>query len=159
MDRAAAGDPSPVDPKSRRFPRDLNRSIPSKGRLQNSSYKNGPFLLQTGETFSKEALIERLYQGGYEVVGSVTQPGELAFRGGIVDLYPPTSPRPIRIEFFGDEIESIRTFDPESQKSIGPAESVEVILGRENLFDPNFYRISLTEYLSPTHAAGDRRAR
>ncbi|WDT82271.1 MAG: DEAD/DEAH box helicase [Candidatus Manganitrophus sp.] len=107
------------------------------------------FLLQTGETFSKEALIERLYQGGYEVVGSVTQPGELAFRGGIVDLYPPTSPRPIRIEFFGDEIESIRTFDAESQKSIGPAESVEVILGRENLFDPNFYRISLTEYLSP----------
>lgn len=107
------------------------------------------FTLQVGESLSKEALIERLYQGGYEVVGSVTQPGELAFRGGIVDLSPPTSPRPIRIEFFGDQIESIRTFDPETQKSIGPADSVEVILGRENLFDPNFYRISLTEYLSP----------
>ena len=107
------------------------------------------FALHTGESLSKESLIERLYQGGYEVVGSVTQPGELAFRGGIVDLFPPASPRPIRIELFGDQIESIRTFDPESQKSIEPADSVQVILGRENLFDPNFYRISLIEYLAP----------
>jgi transcription-repair coupling factor (superfamily II helicase) len=107
------------------------------------------FTLQTGETLSKEALIERLYQGGYTVVGSVMQPGELAFRGGIVDLFPPTVPNPVRIEFFGDQIEAIRTFDPETQKSVSPSDAVEVILGRENLFDPNFYRIPLTEYFSP----------
>ncbi|MBI3804919.1 MAG: transcription-repair coupling factor [Nitrospirae bacterium] len=104
------------------------------------------FTLRTGETLSKETLIERLYQGGYEVVTSVTQPGELAFRGGIVDLSTPGAPQPVRIEFFGDEIESIRTFDPETQKSISPIDSVQVILGRENLFDPNFYRIPLIDY-------------
>src|SRR5579884_1070805 len=120
------------------------QKVVSKPFLQERS-----FILQTGEALPKETLIERLYQGGYEVVGSVTQPGELAFRGGIVDLYPPTSLCPVRIEFFGDQIESIRTFDPESQKSITPIDSIRVIVGRENLFDPNFYRIPLTEYLSP----------
>lgn len=103
--------------------------------------------LQKGGAVSKESLIERLYQGGYEVKGSVTQPGELAFRGGIVDLYPPTTVRPVRIEFFGDEIESIRAFDPDTQKSVASIDSVQVILGRENIFDPNFYRIPFSEYL------------
>ena len=106
-------------------------------------------VVQSGALLPKESLIERLYQGGYEVTGSVTQPGELAFRGGIVDLYSPTASLPVRIEFFGDTIESIRTFDPESQKSIEPIDRIEIILGRENIFDPNFYRLPFSDYLPP----------
>ncbi len=120
------------------------QKVVSKGLLRERS-----FTLRMGDAISKEALVERLYQGGYEVVPTVTQPGELAFRGGIVDLFPPGSGSPVRIEFFGDRIESIRLFDAETQKSIAPADSIEAILGRENLFDPNFYRVSLLDYLSP----------
>ncbi|MFQ5780148.1 MAG: transcription-repair coupling factor, partial [Nitrospiria bacterium] len=104
-------------------------------------------IIHTGTAQSMESLIERLYQVGYEVTGGVTQPGELAVRGGIVDLFPPTETSPVRIEFYGDRIESIRTFDPESQKSIRPIDCVEIILGRENIFDQNYYRIPFSDYL------------
>lgn len=106
-------------------------------------------IIREGDSLSMESLIERLYQVGYEVTGGVTQYGELAVRGGIVDLFPPTVTHPVRIEFFGDQIESIRAFDPESQKSIKPIDAVEVILGRENIFDPNYYRIPFSDYLPP----------
>ncbi|MBN4054317.1 transcription-repair coupling factor [Nitrospira defluvii] len=103
--------------------------------------------LQVGEAKSREDLVERLFQGGYEVTESVENTGEISMRGGIVDLFPPTSDRPIRIEFFGDEIESIRTFNLETQRSEKEIDSVKIILGRENIFDPNFYRVPLSDYL------------
>jgi transcription-repair coupling factor (superfamily II helicase) len=62
-------------------------------------------------------LIEWLEAQSYEPEAQVTQKGEIALRGGILDLYPPTSPWPVRLEFFGDELESIRQFDPHSQIS------------------------------------------
>ena len=52
----------------------------------------------------------RLEEQGYEPEAQVTQKGEIALRGGIVDIYPPTSPWPVRLEFFGDELESLRHF-------------------------------------------------
>ncbi len=105
-------------------------------------------VIRIGDSLSMEALVERLDQVGYEVTGGVTQYGELAVRGGIIDLFPPTETHPVRIEFFGDQVESIRAFDPESQKSIKPINAVEVILGRENIFDPNFYRSPFSDHLS-----------
>ncbi|MFT4588502.1 MAG: transcription-repair coupling factor (superfamily II helicase) [Limisphaerales bacterium] len=62
-------------------------------------------------------LIEWLEEQGYEPEAQVSQKGEIALRGGIVDIYPPSSPWPIRLEFFGDELESIRSFDPHTQIS------------------------------------------
>src|SRR6185312_5459922 len=62
-------------------------------------------------------LIDWLESGGYEPEGQVAQRGEIAMRGGIVDIYPPTSPWPVRLEFFGDELESLRYFDPLTQIS------------------------------------------
>lgn len=62
-------------------------------------------------------LIEWLEDQGYEPEAKVTQKGEIALRGGIVDVYPPSSPWPMRLEFFGDELESIRSFDPHTQIS------------------------------------------
>ena len=62
-------------------------------------------------------LIEWLEEQGYEPEAQVTQKGEIALRGGILDVFPPTSPWPVRLEFFGDELESLRHFDPLTQIS------------------------------------------
>ena len=67
-----------------------------------------------------------LGRNGYTRSDTVMEPGEYALRGGIVDLFPPGSDEPLRIDFFGDEIEEIRTFDPISQRST--AKSLGVIL-------------------------------
>jgi transcription-repair coupling factor (superfamily II helicase) len=62
-------------------------------------------------------LIEWLEEQGYEPEAQVSQKGEIALRGGILDVFPPTSPWPVRLEFFGDELESLRHFDPLTQIS------------------------------------------
>jgi transcription-repair coupling factor (superfamily II helicase) len=76
--------------------------------------------LKVGEEVDLPLLLEHLYNQGYEPVTEVEEPGQFSHRGGIVDLFPPTLPRPVRIEFFGDEIESLRTFDPATQRSLNP---------------------------------------
>lgn len=112
------------------------------------------FLLSTAETLRlgasvpRNGLITRLSKAGYESAASVMAPGEIALRGGIIDLYSPRSAAPVRIEFFDDEIESIRTFNPETQRSEGDVDSVEVILGRENIFDPHHHQSPFSDYLS-----------
>ncbi len=73
--------------------------------------------LKTGEEHIPEMLIEHLLSVGYTKVDVVEMPGQVTIRGGIIDVYSPEQDRPVRIDFFGDEIESIRKFDPESQRS------------------------------------------
>jgi len=80
--------------------------------------------LRVGDTLDPLDLVEWLEEQGYESEVQVNQKSELAMRGGIVDVFPPTSPWPVRIEFFGDEIDSIRQFDPVSQISREAVESV-----------------------------------
>src|SRR5690349_22865480 len=63
------------------------------------------------------SLVEWLEEQGYEPEAQVTQKGEIALRGGILDVYPPTSPWPVRLEFFGSDLESLRYFDPLTQIS------------------------------------------
>ena len=74
--------------------------------------------IAVGESISPESLIERLTDQRFKRVEFVEQPGELAVRGGIVDIFPFSGIHPIRVEFFGDEIDSIREFDVHSQRSI-----------------------------------------
>ena len=73
--------------------------------------------LERGAKTEPLDLIEFLEEQGYEPEAQVTQKGEIALRGGIVDVFPPTSPWPVRLEFFGDELESLRHFDPLTQIS------------------------------------------
>jgi transcription-repair coupling factor (superfamily II helicase) len=80
--------------------------------------------LGRGDRVEPLDLVEWLEAQGYEPEAQVTQKGELALRGGIVDVFPPTSPWPVRLEFFGDELESLRQFDPLTQMSREPVESV-----------------------------------
>jgi transcription-repair coupling factor (superfamily II helicase) len=74
--------------------------------------------LQRGEHIEPLDLVEWLEEQGYEPEAQVNHKGELALRGGILDIFPPISPWPIRLEFFGDELESLRFFDPISQVSL-----------------------------------------
>ncbi len=73
--------------------------------------------LKVGEEYLTDMLVEHLLSVGYTKVDVVEMPGQLTLRGGILDVYSPEMDRPVRIDFFGDEIESIRKFDPETQRS------------------------------------------
>jgi transcription-repair coupling factor (superfamily II helicase) len=80
--------------------------------------------LRTGEEHLPEMLVEHLLSVGYTRVDVVEMPGQVTIRGGIIDVYPAEQDRPVRIDFFGDEIESIRRFDPETQRSSSSLDEV-----------------------------------
>jgi transcription-repair coupling factor (superfamily II helicase) len=79
--------------------------------------------LRKGEEYMPEMLIEHLLSVGYTRVDVVEMPGQVTVRGGILDVYSPEMDRPVRIDFFGDEIESIRKFDPDTQRSSSQMDS------------------------------------
>jgi transcription-repair coupling factor (superfamily II helicase) len=80
--------------------------------------------IRRGESFDLDALLIHLNTVGYSSADVVEMPGQYALRGGILDVYSPEADRPLRIEFFGDEAESIRKFDPASQRSSSPVDEV-----------------------------------
>ncbi len=77
-------------------------------------------VLAVGQAIKRDELIDSLLNLGYERVALVDEVGQFSARGGVVDFSPPTEPHPVRLEFFGDEIESLRHFDPVTQRSLGP---------------------------------------
>jgi transcription-repair coupling factor (superfamily II helicase) len=77
------------------------------------------------------ALKAQLTLAGYSHVSQVVSPGEYAVRGGLIDLFPMGSPVPYRVDLFGDEVDSIRTFDPDTQRSLYPVPEVRLLPGRE----------------------------
>jgi transcription-repair coupling factor (superfamily II helicase) len=81
-------------------------------------------VVRRGETIDPEKLVEHLRIVGYNQVDVVEMPGEFAHRGGLLDVYSPESDRPVRIELFGDEVESIRKFDPTTQRSAASTDDV-----------------------------------
>ncbi len=89
--------------------------------------------LRPGQEVDLALMLEHLYNLGYEPVAEAEESGQFSHRGGIIDLFPPTLSRPVRIEFFGDEIESLRTFDQETQRSLNPIASCVVGPAREAL--------------------------
>ncbi len=82
--------------------------------------------LRAGRRLPLQATLKRWVEMGYEPASVVETPGSFSRRGGILDVYPPGSPTPFRIELFGDEIESIRAFDPATQRSVDRVEEVEI---------------------------------
>src|SRR5580658_9368988 len=84
-------------------------------------------VLRRGEEVDVETLLAHLTSIGYTQMDIVEMPGQFTRRGGILDIYSPESDRPVRIEFFGDEIETIRKFDPESQRSSSPLDEATLL--------------------------------
>ena len=89
--------------------------------------KNASFLLKIGESYQLEDLIARLSAAGYSRCGMVEGPGQYAVRGGIIDVFSPAAEHPIRIEFFGDELDTMGYFDPENQRRIENTEEALIL--------------------------------
>src|SRR6478735_9339867 len=89
------------------------------------------FHFQVKQKLEEAKLKAQLTLAGYSHVTQVVSPGEYAVRGGLIDLFPMGSPVPYRVDLFDDEIDSIRTFDPDSQRSLYPVPEVRLLPGRE----------------------------
>jgi len=87
--------------------------------------------LVTGEELEREVLVGKLVKLGYAHVPIVEDRGSFSVRGGILDIFPPDLPKPVRIEFFGDLVETMRFFDPVSQRSLEPIEELVLLPSRE----------------------------
>ena len=102
----------------------LDQSAPKRGTLQSAVTQ-----LTRGAAAKMEQLVEQLVGSGYERVAQVITRGQFAVRGGIVDIYSWQAPLPFRLEFFGDQIESLREFDIDSQTSVRDLRLADLLLG------------------------------
>jgi transcription-repair coupling factor (superfamily II helicase) len=103
----------------------MHRVCPKEYLLQNTLW------IKKGQTFSLELMRKRLSEGGYRCVSQVMEHGDFAIRGSIFDLFPMGSDVPFRIDLFGDEIDTIRTFDVETQRSLDKIDQVQLLPARE----------------------------
>ena len=117
------------------------------GRLPPAPYiASRSFRLARGERLALEPLRARLVASGYVAVSQVTDPGEFALRGSLLDVFPMGSPQPLRIDLFDDEIEAIRRFDPDTQRSLDALDSVRLLPARETPLDPDAVRAFRRRY-------------
>lgn len=96
-------------------------------------FKNKTISIAEGEEIELDRLSKKLTETGYERTAQVEKPGEFAIRGGIVDIFDMTEDNPYRIELWGDEVDSIRYFDCESQKSFERAEIIDIFPATEEI--------------------------
>ncbi len=120
----------------------LFEKVVTRKALQKNTLK-----LKVGESLSLDFINETLFEYQFKRVDFVTEPGEFSIRGGIVDLFSFSNDHPYRIEFFGDDIESIRTFDIETQLSIDKKKEIDLIPNVSNKFTEEV-RESFFEYIS-----------
>jgi transcription-repair coupling factor (superfamily II helicase) len=93
------------------------------------------FFFRQGDRLNESALRLQLQQAGYDPVSAVMRPGEYSVRGGLIDLFPMGSALPYRLDLFGDEIEQVRAFDPDTQRSLYPVKEIRLLPGHEFPFD------------------------
>src|SRR5512138_2505629 len=99
-------------------------------------FESGSDLVGKGIEIARETLADELVALGFSRVPLVEDPGTFAVRGGIFDLWSPADPAPVRLEFFGDEVESCRAFDPQTQRTDREVAEVLLCPAREALFSP-----------------------
>ncbi len=125
------------------YPEALSEKVITKQYLSKNLMK-----LKQGEEISLDFLVELLHEYNFEAVEFVAEPGQYAIRGGIVDVFSFSNDHPYRIEFMGDEVESIRTFDPVSQLSLQNLNRITLL---PNVQDRQIVekRISFLDYMPP----------
>ncbi len=89
------------------------------------------FFVKRGERMDGDAFREQMTLAGYAHVTQVVSPGEYSVRGGLIDLFPMGSPLPYRIDLFDDEVDTIRTFDPDTQRTVYPVDQIRLLPARE----------------------------
>jgi transcription-repair coupling factor (superfamily II helicase) len=104
------------------YPQALFEKIPTKKKLTENTLK-----VQKGKTYSLDFMNELLLEFGFERLDFVYEPGQFAIRGGILDVFSFANDQPFRVEFFGDEVDSIRTFDPVDQLSVNNHDFFNII--------------------------------
>src|SRR5215831_15598753 len=97
--------------------------------------------INTGDDVSQELLVEHLMNAGYLRQEPVGSPGEFSIRGGIVDVFSPLMRNPVRIEFFGDSVDSIREFDLDDQRSRGPVQRVDLLPMQDTVISREMLRV------------------
>nr|WP_314271352.1 transcription-repair coupling factor [uncultured Kingella sp.] len=111
-------------------------------RLAPPSFLMGrTFWLKTGQTLDLDRLRENLVEAGYAAVSNVVAAGEFAVRGGIVDLFPMGADLPYRIDLFDNEIDSIKTFDPDTQRTLAPVSEIRLLPAHEFPTDTDAQKI------------------
>ncbi len=96
--------------------------LPSRDFIRQTAKQMAP-----GQRIDMSRLIKRLVGAGYTRASTVMEPGEFAQRGGILDLFPPARQRPVRLDFFGDTLESIKIFDPQTQRTLKPLQKLVLL--------------------------------
>ncbi len=99
-----------------------------------SRFTDRSFTVKKGDEFPMDDIISGLVETGYERKALTEEPGDFSERGGIIDIFPTGADDPVRIEMWGDDIDSIRCFDPDSQRSREELESVMIFPATESLF-------------------------
>ncbi|NIX77562.1 transcription-repair coupling factor [Microvirga terricola] len=100
----------------------LVQRVPPRARIAAETFSAAP-----GNVVDTTLLVNWLETNGFLRTGTVRDTGEYAVRGGIIDLYPAGLPNPVRLDFFGDALESIRSFDPETQRTVGMLRSLDLV--------------------------------
>ena len=111
------------------YPEALFEQVITKNELKRNTLK-----IAVGDSLSLDFIHDLLHEYKFNRVDFVIEPGDFAIRGGIIDVFSYSNDQPYRIEFFGDEIDSIRTFDIESQLSIDRMNKVDIMPNVENKF-------------------------
>ena len=129
----------------------LVQRVPPRATMQTAS-----FSLAVGQEVDEAALTDYLAVNGYVRSSTVSERGEYSVRGGIIDIYPPTSVEPIRLDLFGSTLDQLKSFDPETQVSTRSLKSAVLSPVSEILFSPDTLSLFREQYLSELGApAGD----
>ncbi len=138
LNRFAGGDKKTVVIS---YPEALAEKVITKQFLTKNTMR-----LKTGEEVSQDFIIDLLLEYGFERIDFVAEPGQFAIRGSLIDVFSFSNDHPYRIEFFGDEVESIRTFDPVSQLSVDKLSSISLL---PNIQDRHLHekRVNFLEYI------------
>ncbi len=124
-----------------REPKDVRAVVVSPGalvrrQLPPAVWSNAVDYVVAGETVDRDHLLRNLTSRGYNSVKQVEDPGTFSVRGGIIDIFSPYLPKPYRLDLFGDEVESIRLFDPATQRTERELEDAILLPAREVFFGP-----------------------
>ena len=138
-------------------PRLLVTSVPALVQRvpPQSSVKRAGYSARTGNVVEIADLETYFAINGYQRASTVSEKGEFAIRGGVIDVFPPSADEPVRLDLFGDTLESIRAFDPETQRSTKQLKEVSLLPVSEALLDKEAISRFRSGYLETFGAAGD----
>jgi len=128
----------------------LVQRVPPQDAVQRAGYS-----ARTGNMVEIADLEAYFAINGYQRASTVSEKGEFAIRGGVIDVFPPSAEEPVRLDLFGDTLESIRAFDPETQRSTRQLKDVSLLPVSEALLDKEAIARFRTGYLETFGAAGD----